>query len=125
MHKAMQWSVGRVRKREGRVMSGQTREAERPQARDKTGGVIRVVALGGGEGSWRGRAAVRGLVAGIARHDGVRCVLGAESLRRASCGMWGERSFYAHPLAEPSKRIRGLEEGGAAQDEARRAGDAT
>lgn len=60
-------------------MSGRTRDTREAQA-ETDGRVIRVVALGGGEGSWRGRAAVRGLVAGIARHDCVRCVL-----RAASC----------------------------------------
>lgn len=50
-------------------MSGQTRGRGRGRGRR---GVIRVVALGGGEGPRRGGAAVGSLVAGIARHDGVR-----------------------------------------------------
>lgn len=92
-----------------RAMSGSDKR-QRPRQRQTR--AIRVVALGGGEGSWRGRAAVRGLVAGIARHDGGRWGAGCLVLRRASWDVGG-RGFFAHPLAEPSKGIRWLEEGGA------------
>lgn len=82
-------------------------ERQRGPRQRQTGGVIRVVALGGGEGSWRGRAAVRGLIAGIARHDGVRCVL--DMLGTASCvvGCGGEEASLRTLLQSRRRELEG------------------
>lgn len=77
-------------------MSGQT------EAEVEADG-IRVIALGGGEGSWRGSAAVGGLVAGIARHYSVRCVV--------RCALCVVGFFFCAPSHRAVEKDQKAEEG--------------